>query len=285
MRMMVVTRWAAALGIVTCSAHLRAADPWADSVVSYDAGSNADPGYTTAGSALGEPTRFSNPTDPFGGVVTPLSPSFGTDETVSIGAGGQLTVRFDEPVTNHGANPFGIDLLVFGNSFFNGNFFGGPPDFAFNPAAPVTGITSDGGAIEVSSDGASFVSVAGAADGLYPTNGFADILSPFTAVEGSIEADFTRPVNPAFDPVGKTFAQVIAGYEGSGGGLGIDIGVLGLSSISFVRITNPTASLATPDIDGFADVAPVPEPAASTAWVLGTVLFAWQNRGCRYRSA
>lgn len=267
-----------ALSLAALAAPAVAADPWADAVVSYDPGTNPDAGYTTAASALGAPTRFTNPTDPYGGVVTPLSAPWGTDETVSIGAGGQLTVRFDEPVTNHAANPFGIDLIIFGNSFFTGSFFGGPPDFAYNPSGIVGAVIGEGGDIEVSSDGNVFVPVTGAADGLYPTNGYADVSGPFTTTPGAVKARFTQPVDPAFNPVGKTFAEVIAGYDGAGGGLGIDIGAAGLSSISYVRITNPAGATDTPDIDAFADVAPIPEPSAGAIFLIGAALFAWQIR-------
>jgi hypothetical protein len=269
--------------VVLALPRVAGADPWADAVISYLPGINPDMGYTTAAASLGEPTRYTNPTHPFGGVVTPLNPSWATDETVSIGAGGHLIVRFDEPVTNHPANPFGVDLIVFGNSFFTGNFFGGPPDFAYNPSGTVSGVSADGGVIEISGDGVNFFPVSGAADGLYPTNGYADIAEPFTTVRGSVKARFTLPVDPAFNPNGKTFAQVIAGYEGSGGGWGVDIGAAGLSSVSYVRVTNPAGSSITPDIDAFADVAPVPEPAAGALilFLFGAAPFAWQFRKLR----
>jgi hypothetical protein len=258
------------------------ADPWADAVISYDAGSNAAPGFTTASAALGEPTRFTAPANPFGGVVTPLNASFGAGETVSIGEGGSLVVRFDEPVTNDNRNPFGIDLLVFGNSFLVGDFFN--QDFSFNPAGMASGVASEGGVIEVSSDGLDWRVVPGAADGLYPTNGYADIVEPFTAMPGLVPADFTRPVNPSLNIAGKTFAEIVASYQGAGGGWGIDIGLTGLSSVQYVRITNPTGS-ATPEIDAFADVAAVPEPASGTAlFMAAAVLVAWQNRKRDYRN-
>jgi hypothetical protein len=75
-------------------------------------------------------------------------------------------------------------------------------------------------------------------------------------------SDFTSPVDPAFNPIGKTYADIMAGYHGSGGGLGVDIAAAGLSSISYVRITNPANAAGVPEIDAFADVAAVPEPAA-----------------------
>jgi hypothetical protein len=252
-----------------------AADPWADSIIDYQPGSNAVSGFTTASAALGQPTRITNPSNPFGGPVTPSNASWGPGETVSIGEGGLLVIKFDEPVINDPLNLFGLDLIVFGNSFFTLGFG--------NPDLPVTGVVSEGGIIEVSGDGNVWTPVPGAADGLFPTNGYADIMEPFPSSPGTIPADFTRPVDPAFNPIGKTFAQLIAGYAGSGGGLGIDLGAVGLSSVQYVRITNPSGSGSTPEIDAFADVAPIPEPAASTTFLTAAGLYAWQNRKRRYR--
>lgn len=253
-----------------------AVDPWADVVASYVAGGNAPAGFTDPLSALGEPTRFTDPGGMFGGVVTPLNSSFGSNESASIGEGGHLTVQFAEAVTDDPNNPFGIDLLIFGNSFVEGFFFN--PDFSFNPAGLAAGVRGEGGVIELSSDGVNFIAVSGEADGLFPTNAYADISHPFTTAPGLIEADFTRPVDPAFSPVGKTFAQIIAGYAGSGGGFGVDLAAAGLSSVSYVRITNPTGSGVTPEIDAFADVTAVPEPTAVTCFLAMSILFAWQNR-------
>jgi hypothetical protein len=254
------------LAMLLRPAAARAADPWADAVVQYAPGGNAPAGYTTPEAALGKPTLFTDPLGMFGGVVTPINSSFGVGETVSLGAGGSLTLRFAEPVTNDALNPFGIDLIVFGNAFFTGDFF--------TPGEPalVEGIFAEGGSIAVSADGVTFSDVPGEADGLFPTNAYADITQPFTTTPGAVEADFTRPVDPAFNPIGKTFSQIIAGYEGSGGGLGVDIGPTGLSSISYVRITNPDGAAFIPEIDALADVASVPEPAAWQMFFVGALI-------------
>jgi hypothetical protein len=263
----------AALNATLAVTNVRAADAWADMVVSYVPGSIPDAGYTDPASALGKPTLLS--IDPFGfmnGVVTPLSPSFGYGETVSIGAGGSLTLRFADPVTNDPNNPFGVDLLVFGNAFIKGDFFGSAPNFPFKPEGLSDDVVGEGGAIEVSADGVAFFPVTGAADGRFPTNAYADIATAFTTTPGLVEANFTRPVDPAFNPIGKTFAQIVAGYGGSGGGLGVDIGPTGLSSISYVRITNPLGATTTPEIDALADVASIPEPAAGTMFFFGALI-------------
>ncbi len=247
------------LVVAVCAAGAQAVgqDPWADMVVDFDPGVGGVAGFDDPSTVLGSPTRLTSPSDPFGGPTTPFRGAFGSNEVLSIGEGGFVTVRFDEPVTDDPANPFGIDLLVFGNSFYLDQSF---PDGIAGP------LSADGGLIEVSVDGANWVSVTGvAADGLYPTLGFSDLTDAFGSAAGTVETDFTRPVDPSFNPAGKTFAEIIAGYNGSGGGAGVDLGLLGLSSISYVRVSSPLGSGQQPEIDGFADVVPSPGAAALLA--------------------
>ncbi len=228
-------------------------DPFADQVISYGQGSNAAPGYTDAATTLGSPERFTGE-GVFPGVVSVFNPPFGTDEIVSIGAGGHLEVRFDTPVTDDPANPFGIDLLIFGNAGFI--------DVAY-PAGVAGGLFGDdGGTIEVSADGVVWFEIVGAhVDGLYPTVGYLDT-GPYDGAPGAVPSDFTRPVDPALmtaDFSGLDFAAILAVYAGSGGGAGIDLASAGLAEACCVRITNPGVPARTPslEIDAFADVAPV----------------------------
>lgn len=258
----------AVVGILSVALSAGAADPWADAVVAYDPGGAAGGGFTDPLASLGEPTRVTAPGSAFGGPVTPFNSPFGGDELVTIGEGGSLTVRFDEPVTDDPLNPFGIDLLVFGNAFL---FLSGFPADATTTA---TGVFNEGGEVQVSADGVTFVTVPGVdADALFPTLGFTDIVDPFQA-SASAPTDFTLPVDPAFDPIGLTTPQIVAGYAGSGGGAGIDLADVGLAEISFVRIVNPTGSGLGPEIDAFADVTPIPEPAAALLATLTTTLAA-----------
>lgn len=235
------------------------ADPWADAVVEYTQGAGVGADFVTGSQfnnpsvSLGEPTRYTSEPENFGGATTPLQSSFRATELVSIGRGGSLTVRFDEPVVDDPANPFGIDLLVFGNAFyFDANF----------PSGVAGALAAEGGMIEVSDDGAAYVAIPGVqADGLFPTLGYLDLTDPFATSPGAVPADFTRPVNPAFNPAGLGFAAIVAGYGGAGGGAGIDLAGTGLAQVRFVRITNPVGAAFVPEIDGFADVRAVPEPA------------------------
>lgn len=234
----------AAIGCLTSPV---SASPFADFVFQYAPGTNPAEGFTDPLAALGEPTRITNPDDPFGGAVTPFNASWGPGETVSIGEGGSLTLQFAQPVVDDPRNPYGIDLLVFGNSFLA---LGG-------------GVAAEGGVIEVSSDGVNFFAIAGVdADGSYPTLGYQDLTEPFPSMAGSVPTDFTRPVDPALDPTGLDILAVSAAYRGSGGGAGVDLSVVGLAEVSYVRISNPTGSGISPEIDALADVSPIPEPAS-----------------------
>lgn len=230
-----------------------AADPWADQVISYSPGTDPAPGFINGPAALGEPTRDSIA---FGGfTISPFGGAADVSEVVSLGASGELIVKFDEPVTDDPNNPFGIDLLVFGNSFLGlGSFNNDDTDLATGPTF------SEGGIVSVSADGINYSVISGVdADGRFPTNGYTDITVPFPAT-GSVPSDFTKPVDPNFDVTGLNTAGVIAGYAGSGGGAGIDLASVGLSEISYVKVFNPANSGTTPEIDAFADVRAVPEP-------------------------
>src|SRR5262245_13334475 len=137
------------LVIVAGAASCRASDPWADHVVSYVQGTGVAAGYNLPASAIGSPTRFAG-VGSFPGAVAPCNPPFLGSEIVSIGAGGSLILSFDEPVTNDAANPFGIDLIVFGNA--------GYIDTNFPTGTAGAGLFGAGnGLIELSSNGTTWL--------------------------------------------------------------------------------------------------------------------------------
>lgn len=265
-------RVCAVIAAAACGGGALGAGPWASQVVSYGAGQGVQPGYDVPGSALGEPTRFTG-VGSFPGAVTPFNPAFLGSEIVSIGTGGHLVLKFDTPVADDPLNPFGVDFLVFGNT--------GYIDSAF-PAGVVGGVFGAGnGVIEVSADGVQWVTVgASAADRPFPTMGYLDLSDPYSTVPGSVLSDFTRPVDPGLDPGGMSFAHLVSAYDGSGGGTGVDLWLLGLPSISYVRVSNSALGV-TVEIDALADVAPVPGPGAGLAVAVLASLAARRRRGCR----
>ncbi|MBM4106837.1 MAG: hypothetical protein FJ257_11265 [Phycisphaerae bacterium] len=229
-------------------------DPWATKIVSYESGVGAAVGYDDPSRALGEPTRMI--VDPLWGssVVTPMNSPYLPTELVSIGDGGSLVVEFNPPIVDDPRHPFGLDLIVFGNAFFVD---------AFYPAGVPSFIYAEPGVIELSADGVQFVPVAGAeADSMFPTMGYADV-GPYAVVPGSSPTRFTRPVDPQFGPMmfGAEYEELLAMYDGSGGGTGVDIASAGLSSARFVRIRVPLGAGLSCEIDAFARVSPCASPA------------------------
>ncbi len=248
----------AVLSMSCATAHsgILGADPWADAVVSYDAGAGFAPGFDDPTTALGSPERFTGESTPFPGVVSPFSPAFGMDEIVSIGVGGSLTVRFDEAIVDDVHNPFGVDLLIFGNAGFIGAGSVGDPPAMFGVGGAAT--------IEVSADGLVWTELATRTLDLFPTLGYQDS-GPFDGTPGSVLTDFTRPVDPSLgldDLAGLSFAELVDLYDGSGGGIGFDLAGTGLTEISFVRVSN--FSDAAFEIDAFSDVS-VPAPGGACA--------------------
>ncbi len=227
---------------------------FASHVVSYSAGTGADPTYADPAAALGSPTRFTGVQFGYPGAVTPFNPPFDPGEIVSIGRGGSLVVSFDQAITNDATHRFGIDFLIFSNAFFIDNSY---------PSGVAVGTFGRIGDVAVSADGDHWVSVTAAAMGpLFPTLGYSDLTDPYSTTPGTLPTDFTRAVDPNFDPTGHTFAEIVAAYAGSGGGLGVDIGVLGLASASYVRISSSGAPVS---IDG---LSVVPAPASISAFTI-----------------
>lgn len=251
-------------------------DPWADRVVSYEAGGTAAPGYDEPLTSLGSPERFTGELAGFPGVVSIFNSPFGTDEIVSIGEGGFLTLAFDEPITNDPAHRFGVDFIIFGNAFFldadwpNGRI-GDPAILAAEGPMRVS----------VSSDGVDFTSLGDVMEGLFPTQGYLDS-GPYDVTRGNVPSDFTRPVDPALsleDFAGLTFPQVLDLYQGSGGGIPIDIAASGLEAVRFIRIEvfddgDPNNDISV-EIDA---ISTVPEPASILMLMLGVCICGAKRR-------
>jgi len=263
----------ASLSVLVLAPAALAWTPFATEVVGYSAGTGVAAGYDDPSRAIGSPSRYSNdPTPEWSSVVSPFAPAYLGSQVVSVGAGGSLILRFDAPVTNDAANPFGLDFLVFGNAFYAYNFVTGTTNGSI-------GGTNAAGVIEVSQDGLAWSTVPGVRpDSAFPTLGYSDLIDPFSPTAGLIEADFTKPVNPAFNAAGLDFAGILAGYDGSGGGVGVDLASVSLPWISYVRFSLPTDASGTIEIDGVSDVAAIPAPATLTFATLALVAAARRRR-------
>ncbi len=228
-----------------------AANPFADVVVSFNPGSGAAPGYDDPATTLGPPEAMTGEDTETTTVVSPFSPAWRPDEVVSIGAGGELIVAFDDPVTDDPANLWGVDLIVYGNAGFID---------AAMPAGICGGLFgADGGDIAVSADGSQWHTIpAQQADGMWPTLAWKDA-GPYDAVPGSEPTDPTRAIDPTLelgDAKGLPYSDLVALYQGSAGGVGIDLAPTGLDAITYVRISVAPEAWLSAEVDAVVDAGP-----------------------------
>jgi hypothetical protein len=237
---------------------------FASGVVSYNPGTGFSPNFTNSNAALGAPAS--------GNGITPFAPPFLTSQIVSIGAGGSLTLQFNTPIVNNPANAYGIDMMIFGNSFFV--VTSGSGSSAITSGAIFTSTVST--RVEVSADGATWLTLdpnlAPNVGTLYPTDGTGNPLVP---------------VNPALTSAnfnGLNLSGIRSLYASSAGGAGFDLSwardgngnSVDLQSASFVRIDVLSGRT---QIDA---VSIVPEP---RAWMMGAVgALVWLKIGCRRKA-
>jgi hypothetical protein len=148
-------------------------------------------------------------------------------------------------------NPYGIDLLIYGNAMFGDLAYpGGVPGYLF----------AEGGTIELSDDGVNWHLVPGAqADGGLPTLGYSDV-GPYSTVAGLEPTDPARPVDPAVTAdalLGASWDDVVAAYGGGAGGTRIDLASVGLASATYVRIRVAADATSVPEVDAIVAVRPV----------------------------
>lgn len=223
-----------ALASVALPSH--AASSFADEVTHYDPGVGFAARFTHPEVALGEASRI----NPFGESTDPFNPPYGTNQIVSIGTSGSLTVRFATPVLNHPQNQDGLDFTIFGNAGFiiTNEFDFTTFDWIGTPAtdgslfAESTGETR----ISVSRDGVHF----------YVLNPeFAPAVDRFPPTDGA--GDFQIPVSPELRPAdfaGATLEDIQTLYNGAGGGASYDISwamdamgnAVSLPTIRFIRV-------------------------------------------------
>jgi hypothetical protein len=203
-------------------------------VISYNAGATPASGFTTASVALGQPERFTGE-GVFPGVVSPFNPPFRPNGIVSIGEGGQLTLRLSNYAIPQGGGALEIGVFeavgIADTSFPNGQ--AGSPATAFGP---------DRAVVEVSADGIGWISLG---NFLFdtPTNGYTDLSNPYSGTAGTALSDFQQPFAGNLnsfsglrysDPANFDILDLLAG---SGGGTWLDISGTGLPQVGYIRLS------------------------------------------------
>lgn len=259
-------------------AYVYSASDYATTVVAYTAGDYLPQDFLTGDlfthpeAALGRPTvdttadrNAQHSPEP----TVPVFPAWRSTELTAVGEGGTLILAFDHPVTHDASNPFGRDLIIFGNTFQN-QMLSGPADQGWangDPAATRVGggTTSRVGTVSVSSDGVTWYT--------FPENSFQTGFAPTLGrvydaahVDGALggwnqwwgqPTDPTVPLDPSWTAgvfTGATLKGMAQAYGISAGGVSFDLSTLGLTSIQYVKIENPAGSGGTVSIDAVADV-------------------------------
>ena len=283
------------LGTGPASTPVPAESPYGFEVVdSYTL--ESDLRYNAEANVLGHPTMGIFSADAqyndTGSVINPAYPAFGGGLLMSLIGDedweepGFVTIKFDHDVIDDPKNPWGVDFIVFGNSFAvkEGTSYvtlGGDP-----AQVRLTGQgAAEGALVEVSQDGETWYAFEDGpyADDAMPTLGYLyDPAHPDTGLFGGnaywgLPAHATRPVNPKCtfgDFEGLTLAQACQAYDGSAGGTGYDLSRLwdlpenadGRKWFRYVRISclyseepneDGDYGYTMPEIDAVADVAPV----------------------------
>ncbi len=220
--------------------------------------------------------------------VLPVFPASGSHEVVTVGYGGQLILKFSHRVSDDVNNPFGVDFIVFGNTW---QMIGFPEEWLYGDPHQTTvrtdTIFSEPGTVSVSQDGTTWFTFdytvdanVPAADDFAPTLGRVfDENNPYDGYGAwqnlwwGDETDPTVPLDPdvrASDFIGKTVAQICQMYGQSAGGSSFDLQMLsaadydtlevdplsGRKWIQFIKIEClDSDNVNTPEIDAVADVA------------------------------
>jgi len=207
----------------------QAAAQYAVEVVSYAPGTTPAAGFTDLSAPLGQPERFTGEGS-FPGVVSPFSPPFQSNEIISIGEGGSLTLRLSNFVLPQTGPEIGIfsNVGLIDTDFPNGQASSTAGTFA----------SPDSAQVEVSENGIDWESL-GTTIFENPTNGYTDLTNPFSSTPGSSLADFQQPFTGSLsDFENLAYSPGILGLlAGSGGGTWLDISGTSLTQVGYLRFS------------------------------------------------
>jgi hypothetical protein len=184
----------------------------------------------------------------------------GSDVITEIDAGGQITVMMGRKVYHNPNNPYGIDLMVFGNSFFSASGYGGSAvsdSTDLDTAVLGSGIFGHPTTVSVSPDGTNWYTFSNTPS-LFPVNAYRWDYPNHSWTDEQMNP--TKPLAPSVyttDFAGLTVAVGLEEFTGSAGGTGYDLGASGFAWIQYVRVEPGTNEYTV--IDAIAAVDPIVE--------------------------
>ena len=204
--------------------------------------------YNDPLAVLGRPTL--NFFDPYDGAVTDrvsiiddpfnVTPS-GSDVITEIKDGGQITVKLGRKIYDDPHNPYGIDLIIYGNSFFSVSGTAGAVSDLTDLNVAALGSSPNGhtAVVSVSPDGTHWYTFNTVTN--FPANAYRwdDANDSWT----DEPMNPTKPLNPYISTnifAGQTVASGLDQFAGAAGGTGFALRGSGLPWIQYVRITPDT---------------------------------------------
>jgi hypothetical protein len=194
-------------------------DPQAQTILGNTPGMTGLPGAT-------------NPAYVYPGIVSPFDPPYDTDQLVAVGVGGQITVKFNQPVSVGSGASIGVFSSV---GLADNNY---PVGVASDPA---TTLSTQTAVVSVSADNIHWYSL-GVQSFDIPENYYLNAVTPYDAAPPANPqiANFGQPFTGTLDSFdGEDYQQILATLGGSAGGTWLNLSSTGLSEIQYVQFTEP----------------------------------------------
>ena len=165
-----------------------------------------------------------------------LNPPFLTNEIVSIGENGHITLRLSNYAIPSDDGP---EIGVFTNAgLVETDFPNGQAAPTIDPNDDSTSFGMDPAVVEVSEDGVNFFALNNGQEILFdiPSNGYTDAVSPFDDSPGTMESDPTKPFLEELSSFeGLRYSEMLSLLGGAAGGKWLDISDSGLDRVGFIR--------------------------------------------------
>jgi len=214
----------------------------------------------------------------FPSIVSPFSPPYDTDQLVTLGIGGSITLHFPQTINVTAAPTIGV--------FTGAGLFDTSSDGSGLADSSGDAFVSYQAIVNVSKDGATWKSLGLLTFG-NPENYYNNAVTPY---------DDSAPANPSVADYGKPFTgtdlsfanenfqQIITTLNGSAGGNWLDLSASGLSQVNYIQFTEPNGQVPDGTLLALQAVTVsenLPEPACAAGLLVCAGLLARRRKGAK----